>query len=257
MRFLFAFLALCYILPIWSCSFALQPFCSTVNGDENDLVIMTGRISDTLTNGVTFEVFDVLRGDESRSSFTIWDGTPFDCNGFLTLPALALGNIGDSLVIALPVVDSITNGWEQLGDYRMPLFYVHTSWLQLEDGVVKGVIAGDVIPNNEILDEMAYEDFVQELIEEEQCAELLVATQTPMLPGQLRIFPNPATDQINLVLPQETTQAEYRIFNVRGQLAQAGTIMQPTVDLWLNPGVYVVEVRVPKGVYRREKIIVQ
>ncbi|MEM9929720.1 MAG: T9SS type A sorting domain-containing protein [Bacteroidota bacterium] len=257
MRFLFTCVALCSILPIWSCSFALRPFCETVNGDENNLIVMTGRIADTVTHGVTFEVFDVLRGSESRSSFTIWDGTPFDCNGVLGLPADALGNIGDSLIIALPMVDSITNDWEQLGDYRIPLFYSNTSWLRLENGQVKGFIAGDGVFVGDMLEEMAYEDFVQDLVEEEQCAELLVSISAPVLPGELRIFPNPATDQISIVLPQEPLWAEYRIFNVRGQLAQAGTIAQPVVDLWLNPGLYLVEVRVPEGVYRREKIIIQ
>lgn len=139
-----------------ACSWIPVPFCETSNARPSDAVI-SGRIINVDMDGIDLEVIDVLRGEEDREIIRIWDGTDWDCNGLFSMAAADLGSVDDSIIVVLPLIDTIENTWDVLGDYRRPDYYEHQTELRITNGVVHGAITGF---SSSIIDEMLYPELV-------------------------------------------------------------------------------------------------
>jgi hypothetical protein len=124
-----------------ACSWIPVPFCGTSNARPDD-VVLSGKIVNVDLDGIDLEVIDVLSGSESRDTIRIWDGTDWDCNGLFSMAAADLGGLNDSIIVILPLIVSIENPWDALGDYRRPDYYEYTPNLSITDGMVVGYIAG-------------------------------------------------------------------------------------------------------------------
>ena len=93
-------------------------------------------------DGIDLEVIDILAGSESRDTIHIWDGTDWDCNGLFSMAASDLGGLNDSIIVILPLIGSIENTWDVLGDYRRPDYFEYIPELRITNGVVIGYITG-------------------------------------------------------------------------------------------------------------------
>lgn len=239
---------------VQACTFIIYPFCTNVNENEPNLTILRGQIVAEIDNGVQFEIFEVLRGSESRTTVTIWDDSPIDCNGTILREAMQLGELGDSLIIAVPRITLIENAWEVLDDYRAPFSISNTSSLQIENNRVKGYISGSF--QNQV-DDMPYNDFISDLIEQEDCA-LLVDTRDPFLETPLNVFPNPASSHLFVEIPTGHQQLRYQIYNSAGQITLQGELLRSGIELeGLPKGLYLLAVQSQEGIFRRKKIIIQ
>lgn len=125
-----------------ACSFVPCPFCEILNEKPDDVILM-GKISAIDDDGINLEVMEILRGEETRETVRIWDGTDFDCNGWHSMAADFMGQIGDTIVVILPKITEVENVWDVIGDYRRPFPYGSTPQLQFVSGLVKGFIHGD------------------------------------------------------------------------------------------------------------------
>ncbi len=105
--------------------------------------VLCGVISNTTTHGIKLNIIDVLRGNETRSVVTIWDGTDFDCSGNVSMKTTLLGNVGDTIILLTPMIGGVPqNIWDVAGDYRMPYHLYETAWLKVTKDTVRGYIAG-------------------------------------------------------------------------------------------------------------------
>ncbi|PWG05661.1 T9SS type A sorting domain-containing protein [Polaribacter aquimarinus] len=147
MKNIYLFIIFSFIIPIKliACQWIPDSFCATSQSSSylNDLIVY-GKISHIDNDGINFEIIDVLRGQEKRTSIRIWDGVDFDCNGIFSMAASELGNINDHLIIILPKITEKKSNWEVIGDYRRPDFFLFTPHLNVENGVVYGVIFGQL-----------------------------------------------------------------------------------------------------------------
>lgn len=167
MRTIFIILALLILqTDSYSCSWSPRSFCETSEAFvtmHSNLIVVSGVVSTSDSDGVDFDVIEVLEGVESRTTLRIWDGTDFDCNGLHSMAAGDFLRVGDSLVIILPLIDSIENSWDQLGDYRMPMPWGASPFLQVKDGLVQGLILGYYNSEHRVT-ELQYEYFAKEYL---------------------------------------------------------------------------------------------
>lgn len=150
----------------YSCSWEETSFCKTLDIFETwhpSLIVVSGVISGSDDDGVDLEVIELLAGVESRTTLRIWDGTDIDCNGLHPMSASFFLNEGDSLVIMLPLLDSIENTWDVLGDYRMPQPYGTSPFLKISEGQVTGLILGNYFQGQQIR-ELDYNYFAKEFL---------------------------------------------------------------------------------------------
>lgn len=71
------------------------------------------------------------------------------------------------------------------------------------------------------------------------------------------VFPNPFTSELNINLPANWSSAEYVLSNSMGQIVQEGTItLSQTISTEsLNPGMYIIQIKSPKGRLLLKKIM--
>lgn len=195
-----------------ACSFNTTPFCQRT--DPNSSTIIYGKIADTIPHGIRLEVFQVYRGTVMNDTITIWD-SKFWCMDTTQLPASAIGNIGDTVIVDVPYVDSIANPWEVIGDYRMSNFYVHNMFLSVQGDSVYGFIAGyPSAPPYYQTNVYSLEAFKTWLETDEDC-NTLVSIQEPSVMDLLSVYPNPATEYIAIRnLPAGAT---VQLLSVSGQ----------------------------------------
>lgn len=125
-----------------ACSFSPDPFCTTSFNNE-DRNVLKGKIISIDEDGIELQVIEMLRGVETREIIRIWDGTDFDCNGPWSLAATALGQINDTIIAILPLIDSLENSWDVMGDYRMPdSYYWETTRLTIRNDSIRGYVTG-------------------------------------------------------------------------------------------------------------------
>lgn len=150
------FAAVALVQAVMACSWIPIPFCGTSNARPDD-VVLSGKIVNVDMDGIELEVIDVFAGSESRDTIRIWDGTDWDCNGLFSMAASDLGGVHDSIVVILPLIGTIENTWDVLGDYRRPDYFEYEPYLRISDGLVIGYING---PPGSPMYEMPYADLL-------------------------------------------------------------------------------------------------
>ena len=104
--FLSFFLILFKVSSACSCG-SFQSFC---NSHTNYDLTANCVIVDTFPNGISMKVLYVWNGNENRDTINVWNiGGPYDmCNDSATDASAAfLGSVGDTLILALPKIDTI------------------------------------------------------------------------------------------------------------------------------------------------------
>lgn len=242
-----------------ACTFSPVFFCENINQSHPNYHVLTGKIIDTIQNGVRFEIVEVLRGEETRDTVIIWNDKPFICVGPIPRIAKELGIIGDTLVVALPKIDSIINNWERIGDYRVPEVYAYITSLKLEKDTLKGYLAGISWLHSSYTVRLDYETFKTSIITQQNCA-MRVSTQDFPFESNFQIYPNPFDNQLFVNFPSAGfSRLEYLITNMNGQVLQWGTLFQNQVIQTDNlpNGMYLLVVRSEKGVLLSRKKLVK
>ncbi len=229
------FLLLRYLSSACSCS-RIATFCETVSADASgqsfvDLVVR-GRKIQNVSGGMTFEIEDILQGDEDAKNIHI-----SNLNSFCGMD-IGIFNVGDELVLALIQLDD-----DMSEDYVVPV--CANPFLRVNGDVVTGDIATGISSLNYV-----------ELKNISGCNKLSPRKFEKLL----KVYPNPTSGPLKLRLEGEANlQLQYKIYNVLGQLMWASEeltlkpFVEEAIDLErLVSGVYLVELLADsrKVVYR-------
>ncbi|HQW02270.1 MAG TPA: T9SS type A sorting domain-containing protein [Saprospiraceae bacterium] len=198
-----------------ACSFLTDPFCTTLALLTENLVL-TGVIVGVDDTGIDIEVLEILRGEESRDTIRIWDGTDFDCNGPWSMAAADIGAVNDTIIIILPKITSIENVWDVPGDYRRPDPYLQTSHLTIRQGNAKGFIAGDTsAPPEYNLWSIDYNHLTSTIIAEGECPFIILAAEEAKAASSITVY-NPVDDVIRVQVDYPVHNGYVTLYSMNG-----------------------------------------
>jgi hypothetical protein len=201
----------------FACSYIPISFCETNNSRPNDIVIC-GKIFQIDSDGIDIEVIDVLKGVEHRDTIRVWDGTDFECTGLWSMAASNLGFLNDTVIVILPLIDSIENTWDMIGDYRSPDYFGYITTLNVTNNTVSGYI-NDIWNTSHI----PYDDFKNNWLNSiNECSNWLGINEEVQDQKSIVIYPNPSSDFIQI--DNLKTEGNYKIYNIMGVLAFEGYI---------------------------------
>lgn len=246
------------IIPnkLLACQWTSNSFCSTSQSSAylNDLVVY-GKITFIDNDGIDFEIVDILRGQENRTTIRIWDGVDFDCNGIFSMAASEMGNIGDYLIIILPKIAEKKSSWEIIGDYRRPDFFQYTPNLRVENGIIFGLISGyETYPYVE--EQANYENFKNSWEINQNCSSVVLGTK------------NYESDEIFKILTlsnnkfkisfHKNVDFKIKIFNINGLKIESSELVETEFEIDLSEystGIYIVNITYENNKFQNFKII--
>lgn len=180
----------------YSCSYIQNAFCVSNHTYPED-VLITGKIIKVDTNGITMQVIEVLRGSETRDTIRIWDIPDLDCNGIWPMAASTMGSLNDSIIATLPLIDSVVNPWDVVGDYKRPKNLTRTCELQYSRDSIYGFISGYIYgPWQERDQSMEYNDF-KNFLNTSECQNY-VSVKENTVTENISLFPNPVESTLEL-----------------------------------------------------------
>lgn len=237
-------------------------FCHTVTHLSNDL-ILSGEITYIDTTKARLKIIDVFKGTETNDTITIWAGTGYDCNGWMSM-ATNFGEQGDTIVIILPKITSsnIENVWDVVGDYRRPDWFCLTPILKLQNDTVfiggAGIHSNSNPPPYWSTKQMKYIDFLALWTNENIDCSTLIGIEEKEHLQPLNLFPNPSGDKINVELPPGA--GVIKAVSMMDVAASTSLVPRPAspftaIDIsHLPPGIYFVVVETEKGVFRQKLV---
>lgn len=247
------FLLICLIFvtqsEILACNWTSSSFCSSSQSSLflNDLIVY-GKIVSIDNDGIDFEIIDILRGEEDKTTIRIWDGVDFDCNGTFSMAASELGKINDQLIIILPKISKKKSSWEIIGDYRRPNFFEVTPNLRVENEIVYGLISGfETFPFVE--EQATYENFKNSWNTNNNCSSVVLKNEKYKI-QKLKVlsFPN---NKFKIV-SDNLSKKEFNIYNVFGLRLKSEFQVNNEVEIDLSEyslGIYFINL-----VYENNKI---
>ena len=228
-----------------SCTILPDAFCRTlVQFPEN--LVLSGVIVSIDSTGIDIEVLDILRGEESRDTIRVWDGTDFDCNGIWSMAASDIGDVYDTIIIILPKIIQIENEWDVIGDYRRPDPYGHTSELKVKEGNAEGFISGDALaPPEYNVWNLNFDLLKSKIIADGDCSSITLATNDSE-PESLITVNNPFESFLHVQLNGLVNKGFLKLYAITGYVHLAKDINYESVielDLQDVPsGIYLLEV---------------
>lgn len=143
------------LLSIFTLNFLLacdpdpNAFCQTSNNNRfANMHIFAGVIASNGDQFAQLNVLSLIRGNESRTEFTIWNGPEIrnepdsfgDCDYYASGFTNHYGKVGDTIFCIIELIDEKQNDWEVIGDYRMPPAdsNYNNSFLRVAGGEVRG-----------------------------------------------------------------------------------------------------------------------
>lgn len=243
-----------------ACScFGGKSFCNTHS--KYDLTASCVVI-DTFPHGISLKILHLLHGSEIKDTIIVWDlGGPYDlCNDSLTDASAAfLGSIGDTLILALPKINTIKNAWDVVGDYRTPGFQCDAYHLRVINHTVLGFISGSEFCSylNNCLTSYNYNDYIIDFPIKSLICETWLNTNAPTNQELLDFYPNPAADKIIFTSSSKGTLA---IKNHFGQFVDAVIITDDQTQIptgHLPTGIYFLTFQTERNIVTRKLVIQQ
>lgn len=241
-----------------SCSFRYS-FCDT--HDSYDLTASCVVI-DAFPHGISLKVIDVLHGSENRDTITLWDlGGPYNmCNDSITDASAAyLGGIGDTLILALPKIDTLKNAWDVVGDYRTPGFQCNEYRLWVKNNVVHGFISGSPYCYylHNCLNDYNYNAFIIDFPTKSLSCQTWLSTDDLAFQELLNYYPNPTSGKITLTSSERGTLT---ITNDIGQFVTGISITDYQTQIStdkLRDGIYFLTFQTERNIVTRKLIVQQ
>jgi hypothetical protein len=235
---LFLFLSLFKISFACSCSWG-RTFCEC---HDDFSVAISGVVVDSFKYGISIKVLHLLNGNENRDTIEVWDlGGPYSmCNDSLSDSRSSfLGSVGDTLIIALPKIDTLKNSWDVIGDYRTPGFICDEHKLRVVNNRVFGLISGYsgsyCYYQNNCIHSYDYDDFINEFPTRKLDCQSWVGVQEKINTQSINIYPNPFTNQISIA--SEKT-FDFQITDYLGKTILSGKTNEPITTDNLSKGNY-------------------
>ena len=223
-----------FATPIVACSFSPKSFCSGSADLENNIII-AGEIIGVDNDGIDVRVFQWFKGNATSDTIRVWDGTDFDCNGFFSMAAGDLGGVGDSVLLNLPVIDSIENTWDVIGEYRRPGYIQYTRSLRLEGDTLFGFINGLPLGSSQNLYKVSYDTFL-DAWNNDDCPKLILSSSEVSLKKEdIRVI-NPFHQTLNIQIDSKIqSNNKLDLFSMTGQLIKSKTSKEHSIS-WKVPG---------------------
>lgn len=234
-------------------------FCET---HANYDLTVSCIVVDAFPHGISLKVLHLLHGIENSDTITVWDfGGPYNmCNDSLTAASAAfLGGIGDTLILALPKIDTLKNVWDVIGDYRTPGFQCDAYSLTVVNNTVLGFISGSEFCYHlhNCLTSYNYDDYLVDFPIKSLSCQTWLNTDELTTQELLNYFPNPATDKFVFTT---TERGMLTIANDLGQFVGAVSITdnqtQISTDKLLN-GTYFLTFQTERNSVTRKLIVQQ
>ena len=149
-------------------------------------------------DGIRFQIFDLLIGNETNQIITISDQAPFDCAGTFYLEALTLLSLDLEVIVSVELIDSLLNPWDVLGDYRVSEYNTENRRLIVVNDSVFGNISSPFGGDRSI----PLSSFVSDL--QNGTATYLILGVVDHYVDDVIMSPNPATDQVFLSLADQS-----------------------------------------------------
>jgi len=237
-----------------------KSFCETHSGYD---VTISGIIVANFPHGISIKILNLLHGVENRDTINVWDlGGPYSmCNdSMFDASAAYLGNIGDTLVIALPKIDSAKTAWDVVGDYKTPGFQCDAYRLWVTNSVVHGFISGSPYCYylHNCLNNYSFEDFITEFPIKSLSCETWLSISESNLDDSFSLFPNPFSTQLNFKT-SNNEPTTVSLFNFLGQhiLLQSFTNSTILNTAQMPNGIYFYELCSGKQVIASGKVVKQ
>jgi hypothetical protein len=238
-----------------SCSSG-QSFCNT---HSRYSITASCVVVNTFSHGVSVKVINLLNGNENRDTITIWDiGGPYNmCNDSLEFASAAylVGSIGDTVILALPLIDSVINSWDVIGDYRTPGFQCDEYRLFVKNNVVYGFISGWKFCNNDCLRYYDYNDFISDFPAKRLNCETWLAIDDFSSNNILTFYPNPTSSVITIKTAERGTIS---VMNDLGQIIDSFFVFyneQQILTDKLAKGIYTLTFQTKRAVVARKFIV--
>jgi len=241
-----------------ACTIIPKTFCKSLELRPNYLVLM-GKIITIDNTGIDLEVIEIIKGNESRTTIRIWDGTDFECNGIWSMAAADIGALNDSVIIMLPKIREKQNEWDVIGDYRRPDPYYYTSQLKIRQGEALGLIKGDALapPEYNILS-LNYNELRDNIVRDGDCSSIILDIDNPKFTSKLRVN-NPFTSTLSIQLNDDKTSGIIKLYSQNGQIVSIEKFRDRNkIDIessTLQSGVYFLEIRIKNRIPELKKVI--
>ncbi len=135
-------LILIQIQSSFSCSCAGEGSFCQVNFDNPTWHVFIGKIIRHDSLYTEFEIFEKLRGVEQKDTIKIWDNPALmnTCIGSYEKESSNLGSLGDSILVALPSIDSLDSlsYYATVGDHFKPLNVCSKPYLPIKNQQIIG-----------------------------------------------------------------------------------------------------------------------
>lgn len=243
-----------FTLKIIGCSYTPSSFCSTSESfSENS--IFYGKIISIDSDGIDFEIIDVLRGTENRTIIRIWDGVDFECNGNWSMAASELGQVNVTLVIVLPKITEKESDWEIIGDYRRPIFFGYTPNLKVENGIISGLITGSyTYPYVE--QQTNYENFKNSWETNQNCSSIVLGTENYKSEETFKVLT--LSNNKFKILSNTLKKYQVNVFNVFGLKVESEIFINKEIEIDLSnysSGIYFINLTYENNNLRNLKVI--
>jgi len=256
MRIVFATLFTLFSYTLFSCACDPISFCWTNYYQPNHNVII-GTIIGTSQNSIIVRVDEVIRGNESRDTIVIWDNTKDTSQCQLRNKTSDMGNIGNKFIAIIPIIDSIQNNWDVIGDYRKPYAFCYTNWLAIRNDSVYGYVNGDLFKprnsNEYWTSKMPFSEFINWLKSNNGCT-LVGQQEYSNIPEFTFLMLNQNTIQI---LNNSGISGTLRIFSQDGKaLIKRDFNSNIYINIGsLQEGLYIVQIQGENGELMTRKFI--
>ena len=233
-----------------ACTFIPMPFCEQF---DNGNTILYGKTIEAVDDGVRFQIFELLTGNETDQIITIFDQAPFDCNGTFYLEAISLLPLDLEVIVSVEHIDSLLNPWDALGDYRVSEYYTENRRLIVENDIVIGNITSPFGGDQSI----SLSSFASDL--QNGTATCLILGMEVNYVDDVIAYPNPASDLVFLSLADQSPIQIDQAFvcSQLGNRLELPSTFDSSLDVSQLPvGMYVIEVLYSDGLRSRHKIVI-
>jgi len=183
----------------------------------------------------------VIRGEENREVIRIWDGPDQWCSGIWLMLAADYGYLGDTIVCTATL--SVVGELAPINDYFHSSVLGGKVRMKVVNGLLQEVFTNYFVPIQEVLDNPNWEP----------CPGLAQSVDENY-DEQISIFPNPATDFVQLEC-MISNQIQIGIYSLEGLLLKEETILPAErIDISQLPkGILMMRVLMENGdlFYRR------
>jgi len=191
--------------------------------------IFFGEIVATGEQYVDLKIIQKFRTCEQKEIVRIWDGTTVECNGPFAAPTSQFGAIGDSVICIAQYIDTLSNPWDKLDNYRRPIQFNYQGFLSIKNKVVNYFDE----ENNYVEDN--FENYL-EIISNDLCLNIII----DCISTGLNIYPNPVTNHLYIQNVGDSWNT-FQIYDILGKLLftrikEENLILVPTN--YLPTGVY-------------------